>query len=44
MTKDGPVSSLELFDAAGKNLALFFGKRKPGQTEDTIWQEMMLTL
>ncbi|MEQ1529348.1 MAG: ChuX/HutX family heme-like substrate-binding protein, partial [Methylococcales bacterium] len=29
-TTDGIVTSLEIFDAAGENIAQFFGKRKPG--------------
>jgi len=37
-TKDGVVTSIELFDANGENVALFFGKRKPGQAEDAKWR------
>jgi len=37
-TKDGIVTSIELFDAQGENLALFFGKRKPGQEEQPGWR------
>jgi putative hemin transport protein len=37
-TKDGQVTSLELFDAAGENVVLFFGKRKPGEAEDPAWR------
>ncbi|MCC7049454.1 MAG: hemin-degrading factor [Alphaproteobacteria bacterium] len=39
-TSDGPVTSLELFDAAGENIALLFGKRKPGQPEDAAWRAL----
>jgi len=37
-TTEGIVTSLELFDAAGNNLVIFFGKRKPGEKEDSRWQ------
>ncbi len=37
-TVDGLVTSLELFDAAGENIALLFGKRKPGLPEDPAWR------
>lgn len=37
-TADGPVTSLELFDAEGETIALLFGKRKPGQAEDPGWR------
>jgi len=40
-TTDGDVTSLELFDAEGENLALFFGKRKPGQAEDPAWRAVI---
>jgi len=36
-TVDGAVTSLELYDANGENLVLFFGKRKPGHPEDPRW-------
>lgn len=36
-THDGWVTSLELFDAAGRQIAWMFGKRKPGQAEDPAW-------
>jgi putative hemin transport protein len=39
-TVDGRVTSIELFDAAGANLLLFFGKRKPGQPEDDRWRAL----
>ncbi len=43
-TADGLVSSLELFDAAGENIALFFGLRKEGQAEDPAWRALLAEL
>ncbi len=43
-TKDGFVTSLELFDKQGENVVLFFGKRKPGQAEDEAWRLIVLNL
>ncbi|MDD5198961.1 MAG: hypothetical protein PHC88_04095 [Terrimicrobiaceae bacterium] len=43
-TKDGIVTSIELYDSAGENLALFFGKRKPGELEDTRWRDLAESL
>ncbi len=43
-TKDGLVTSIELYDAAGENIALFFGKRKPGQAEDGNWRSLAESL
>ncbi|MEO8205817.1 MAG: ChuX/HutX family heme-like substrate-binding protein [Chthoniobacterales bacterium] len=40
-TRDGEVTSLELFDANGENIILFFGKRKPGQLEDENWRTLV---
>ncbi|EYF01675.1 hemin-degrading factor [Chondromyces apiculatus] len=40
-TEDGPVTSLELFDAAGETVAYLFGKRKPGQPESTAWRDLL---
>lgn len=39
-TSDGDVNSIELFDAAGEQIALMFGKRKPGQPESPAWQAL----
>lgn len=39
-TADGDVTSLELFDAAGDQIALMFGKRKPGSPEDLGWRAL----
>jgi putative hemin transport protein len=43
-TKDGVVTSIELYDAAGENIALMFGKRKPGQPEDENWRNLAESL
>mgnify|MGYP000181978122 CR=1 FL=1 len=43
-TKDGIVTSVELFDQGGEMIAQFFGLRKPGQTELTEWKELVSTL
>lgn len=43
-TVDGIVTSLELFDEAGNNLVLFFGKRKPGEPEDPRWRDLVESL
>jgi putative hemin transport protein len=40
-TKDGVVTSLELFDEHGENIALIFGKRKPGIPEDAAWKALI---
>jgi len=39
-TRDGVVTSLELFDGAGETVAMLFGKRKPGQPEDLRWRTL----
>jgi putative hemin transport protein len=38
-TDDGTVTSVELYDACGKEVAVLFGKRKPGIPELTEWRE-----
>lgn len=43
-TRDGIITSLELFDKAGTNLALLFGKRKPGQAESEDWRGLLKEL
>ncbi|MEG0822736.1 MAG: ChuX/HutX family heme-like substrate-binding protein [Burkholderiaceae bacterium] len=43
-TTDGVVTSLELFDAAGETIAMFFGERKPGQAELAAWRGLALSL
>ena len=40
-TADGIVTSLELFDRDGIQLAQFFGKRKPGNPERQDWREII---
>jgi putative hemin transport protein len=42
-TEDGIVTSLELFDADGDNIALLFGERKPGQPEREDWRELVVS-
>jgi putative hemin transport protein len=37
-TVDGDVNSIELFDAANRQIALIFGVRKPGQPELPAWR------
>ncbi len=43
-TDDGIVSSLEIFNRQGENVALFFGKRKPGIPEKAEWRELLATV
>ena len=43
-TRDGVVTSLEVYNAAGDNMALLFGKRKPGQPEDGAWRALATEL
>lgn len=43
-TSDGIVSSLELFNKQGDNVALLFGKRKPGVPEKEEWSELLATV
>jgi len=40
-TRDGVVTSLELFDAAGETMAMFFGQRKPGVAELVPWRALV---
>ena len=39
-TEDGIITSLELFNKNDENVALFFGKRKPGMPEREDWREL----
>ena len=39
-TLDGVVTSVELFDASGDVVAMFFGARQPGQAELTAWRDL----
>lgn len=43
-TDDGLVTALDLFDAEGQVIASFFGKRKPGQAELTLWRDIVSNL
>ena len=43
-TKDGDVTSLELFDADQKNFVMFFGERKPGEPELESWRSILSNL
>ena len=41
---DGLVTSLELYDALGNTIALFFGERKPGKRELCEWRSLIDTI
>ena len=43
-TDVGVVSSLEIFNRRSENVALFFGKRKPGIPEKEEWRELLATI
>lgn len=43
-TVDGVVTSVELFNAGGENVALLFGKRKPGIPEMEEWRRLVAEL
>jgi len=43
-TADGIVTSVEIFDAAGAQIAYFFGKRKPGIPETRGWRALAESL
>lgn len=43
-TSEGIVTSLELFDHQHDNIAMFFGKRKPGIPELTAWRSIVAQL
>lgn len=40
-SSDGLISSLELFDAQGETIAMFFGERKPGRPELGAWRHLL---
>jgi putative hemin transport protein len=40
-TRDGVVTSVELFDATGFCFAQFFGERKPGKSELEAWRDIV---
>lgn len=37
-TRDGIVTALEIYNADDQQIAWMFGKRKPGEVEDTAWK------
>jgi putative hemin transport protein len=43
-TRDGTVTSLEVFDKDGVNFAMFFGARKPGKPELASWRTLLAGL
>ena len=43
-TTDGIVTSVEVFDTDGERMAMFFGKRKPGEPELGAWRDLVQTL
>lgn len=43
-TRDGIVTSVEIFDANGEVIALFFGERKPGRPELEPWRSLVAQL
>lgn len=43
-TSDGVVTSVELFDATGENIAMLFGARKPGKPELPEWRALAESL
>lgn len=40
-TADGLITSIEIFDAAGNQIAWMFGKRKPGQPQADSWVRLV---
>ncbi|MCS7081354.1 MAG: hemin-degrading factor, partial [Chloracidobacterium sp.] len=43
-TRDGVVTSLEVFDDKGRAVAMLFGARKPGQPELASWRVLLQDL
>jgi len=43
-TSDGVVTSVEAFDARGELMVMFFGARKPGQSELVAWRNIVAHL
>ena len=39
-TDDGVVTSVEVFDGQGELMAMFFGSRKPGTSEQQAWRDI----
>jgi len=42
-TRDGVVSSVEVFDGEGRQIAWMFGARKPGDPEREDWRRLLAT-
>lgn len=40
-TDDGIITAVEVFDKNSELIVTFFGKRKPGQTELSLWREIV---
>ncbi len=40
-TRDGDVTSIEVYDEEGRTIVQFFGKRKPGIPENETWRELV---
>ncbi len=40
-TEDGIVTAVEVFDSAGDLIVTFFGRRKPGVPELTLWRDIV---
>ncbi len=40
-TRDGVVTSLEIFDSEDRLVVSLFGKRKPGEAEDPAWRDLV---
>jgi putative hemin transport protein len=43
-TRDGLVTSLEVFDRHGETVAMFFGERKPGRSELPAWRQLVASV
>ncbi|MCG8545180.1 MAG: hemin-degrading factor [Alphaproteobacteria bacterium] len=43
-TDDGIVTAVEVFNATGDLVVTFFGKRKPGEPELTLWRDIVAEL
>jgi len=43
-SRDGIVTSLEIYNAEARQIAWMFGKRKPGEPERDDWRELAATL
>ena len=43
-TKDGIVTSLEIFDDRDRVIAIVFGKRKEGEPESEVWRGLLARL